>query len=213
MGFKSGLVTTCVLALLVGHMCNAQASVYRVEIDVVFNQESSVLPLFGVESGDLPYSTSISFVIDALVAPEIYIPAGTGGIPYTHDLYGYSLAALSNLSEVRFGTKVWDISDLTPRTIDGNDGYVWVDTPLSANAVTRMFMRFSDTDGSFFFGGAAGSNLSLSLLDIAFVDPAGTIGRVVGDMSVNVSEVPVPAAAWLFGSGLVGLIGLARRKT
>jgi hypothetical protein len=24
--------------------------------------------------------------------------------------------------------------------------------------------------------------------------------------------VPVPAAAWLFGSGLLGLIGVARRK-
>lgn len=28
----------------------------------------------------------------------------------------------------------------------------------------------------------------------------------------DISAVPVPAAAWLFGSGLVGLIGLARRK-
>ena len=29
---------------------------------------------------------------------------------------------------------------------------------------------------------------------------------------VGVSAVPVPAAAWLFGSGLVGLIGVASRK-
>ena len=28
----------------------------------------------------------------------------------------------------------------------------------------------------------------------------------------TVSSVPVPAAVWLFGSGLVGLIGIARRK-
>ena len=28
----------------------------------------------------------------------------------------------------------------------------------------------------------------------------------------NTSVVPVPAAAWLFGSGLVGLLGIARRK-
>ena len=28
----------------------------------------------------------------------------------------------------------------------------------------------------------------------------------------NVSPVPVPAAAWLFGSGLLGLVGIARRK-
>ena len=31
--------------------------------------------------------------------------------------------------------------------------------------------------------------------------------------SVPVPGVPVPAAVWLFGSGLVGLIGIARRKT
>lgn len=31
-------------------------------------------------------------------------------------------------------------------------------------------------------------------------------------MSVQLSSVPIPAAAWLFGSGLMGLVGLARRK-
>jgi hypothetical protein len=30
--------------------------------------------------------------------------------------------------------------------------------------------------------------------------------------SIPVSQVPVPAAAWLFGSGLLGLIGVARRR-
>ena len=30
---------------------------------------------------------------------------------------------------------------------------------------------------------------------------------------VEISQVPVPAAIWLFGSGLIGLIGLTRRKT
>lgn len=30
--------------------------------------------------------------------------------------------------------------------------------------------------------------------------------------SGDVSAVPIPAAVWLFGSGLIGLIGLARRK-
>lgn len=28
----------------------------------------------------------------------------------------------------------------------------------------------------------------------------------------DVSEVPLPAAIWLFGSGLIGLVGMARRK-
>ena len=33
-----------------------------------------------------------------------------------------------------------------------------------------------------------------------------------GALTYNVSAVPVPAAAWLFASGLVGMIGVARRK-
>ena len=28
----------------------------------------------------------------------------------------------------------------------------------------------------------------------------------------NVSAVPIPAAVWLFGSGLLGLVGVARRR-
>ena len=30
--------------------------------------------------------------------------------------------------------------------------------------------------------------------------------------AVNTTVIPVPAAVWLFGSGLMGLIALARRK-
>ena len=34
----------------------------------------------------------------------------------------------------------------------------------------------------------------------------------VGSALYRVNAVPVPAAVWLFGSGLLGLVGLARRK-
>jgi len=34
----------------------------------------------------------------------------------------------------------------------------------------------------------------------------------LGFYSMSVSAVPVPAAVWLFGSGLIGLVGIARRK-
>ena len=32
-------------------------------------------------------------------------------------------------------------------------------------------------------------------------------------LAVDLAPVPVPAAVWLFGSGLLGLVGIARRKT
>lgn len=56
------------------------------------------------------------------------------------------------------------------------------------------------------------------------VYPLGVIGipwiySIVSDqllgtltISASVSPVPIPAAAWLFGSGMIGLAGIARRK-
>ena len=40
-------------------------------------------------------------------------------------------------------------------------------------------------------------------------DPAGL---VYDDFSFSPSAVPIPAAAWLFGSALLGLVGIKRRK-
>lgn len=39
---------------------------------------------------------------------------------------------------------------------------------------------------------------------------AGSV--LIDDVTLNANVVPVPAAVWLFGSGLVGLVGVARRK-
>ena len=41
----------------------------------------------------------------------------------------------------------------------------------------------------------------------------GDLGGIITEVNiVPVSAVPVPGAVWLFGSGLIGLIGVARRK-
>ncbi len=50
------------------------------------------------------------------------------------------------------------------------------------------------------------------LLRISFDDNDDFEGRLSASI-VTVSAVPVPAAAWLFGSGLLAMLGLARRKT
>ena len=49
---------------------------------------------------------------------------------------------------------------------------------------------------------------------IAWEDLPGGGDRDFNDIvvEVNVAPVPIPAAVWLFGSGLLGLIGIARRK-
>ena len=35
---------------------------------------------------------------------------------------------------------------------------------------------------------------------------------LVGALNTGVTPVPVPAAVWMFGSGLIGLVGIARRR-
>ena len=50
-------------------------------------------------------------------------------------------------------------------------------------------------------------NEQLAFHNDGFVDNAGSAFHLV-----STSAVPVPAAVWLFGSGLIGLIGVARRK-
>ena len=60
--------------------------------------------------------------------------------------------------------------------------------------------------------GADSNNNALDF-ELGCITPGSANISGMGDCSVSsVSAVPVPAAAWLFGSGLIGLVGLARRK-
>jgi len=60
--------------------------------------------------------------------------------------------------------------------------------------------------------GSYSNNIPGQLVDFSITNLSFDGTRFSGDFSFTVSEVPVPAAAWLFGSGLIGLIGIARRK-
>ena len=58
------------------------------------------------------------------------------------------------------------------------------------------------------------SNDNASDFELGCITPGTANIAGTGDCSTaSVSAVPVPAAVWLFGSGLLGLIGVARRKS
>ena len=102
-----------------------------------------------------------------------------------------SLATTANVSPLSLhSTDVWDASTLTLSS-DGTSN-------PNQNLLNFSVLRFFDP---------AGFNSITFNFDIA---GGYTGGMGVGNMTV--STIPVPAAIWLFGSGLVGLIGLARRK-
>lgn len=56
--------------------------------------------------------------------------------------------------------------------------------------------------------------VELEKCDPAELQRLGILGTklVSTDIEVRVQAVPIPAAAWLFGSGLLGLAGIARRR-
>jgi hypothetical protein len=57
------------------------------------------------------------------------------------------------------------------------------------------------------------TNNNAADFQLGCITPGSSNIAGTGDCSqTGVSAVPVPAAVWLFGSGLIGLVGLARRK-
>jgi len=81
-----------------------------------------------------------------------------------------------------------------------NAGETVIYTITSSEAITAQSFNFLSAPG----GGAGGPFLSAA----HFLE-TGASGS--DSAWVGAASVPVPAALWLFGSGLIGLIGVARR--
>ena len=84
-------------------------------------------------------------------------------------------------------------------------------SPLAGGTGARLTTNWTN------FGATnltAGSDVSGGVT-VQFTAICGAVAGCFSDLAIDnvtVSAVPVPAAVWLFGSGLVGLVGIARRK-
>jgi len=93
---------------------------------------------------------------------------------------------------------------LTPLSVTlapGDYALIFGSDLFGANGTGAMPNNNSDISGSasyFWWNGSNWSNTSFNVGDLRFV-VTGTV-------------VPIPAAVWLFGSGLLGLVGIARRR-
>ena len=92
--------------------------------------------------------------------------------------------------------------------------------PLDVGDVTQTIITYNRDAGVEDTGRTQTVDLILSFLSISAVssDPTpissidfGT-ASTAGTWTGEIANVPLPAAAWLFGSGLLGLAGIARRK-
>lgn len=69
----------------------------------------------------------------------------------------------------------------------------------------------SDTDLIVSGFGINGSSMTFANPDFSFI-PTDHASNIYGHYLVEAQAVPVPAAVWLFGSGLLALVGISRRK-
>jgi hypothetical protein len=61
-------------------------------------------------------------------------------------------------------------------------------------------------------GAASGTWLNQSFASLGMTPGTYVWSWASDSITLQVSAVPIPAAVWLFGSGLLGLVGIARRK-
>jgi hypothetical protein len=154
---------------------------------------------FHMLSMDFNYlaSNSLSFDMHAVAYPS----------SASNAISGIELSFLNNLNVELGSTRLANATELS-----------WIDTTdlLVDNVQHHYEASFSD------FAALAGLGATdpISTLSISFFAQAQTTNYPYNNRSnatvwfdnVNVSAVPVPAAVWLFGSGLLGLLGLTRTK-
>ena len=140
---------------------------------------------------------------------------GTYGLPsFQFALFRFD--APVDVSQVIFGNvsnflaSVWvaggnTAPDLSQDVLGAFSAFSFVNPPTARNPV-RSFAPF---EGISYLAIGASPNAN-SIGNLGPID-GGYVTQFYID-GINVSAVPAPAAVWLFGSGLLGLVGIARRN-
>lgn len=153
-------------------------------------------------------------------ALDIQLLSGDGGASLTQTLTGFDLDIDATAFAIVFDAP-------TPS----------IDIPDQAFTLHGSSVGVSTFSGTFVVAGGLLSgtfnNLAITILSSGSIDFSADLSYLGGSLSTGltggrlegigsttnlaaklgpITVVPVPAATWLFGSGLIGLVGVARRK-
>jgi len=176
----------------------------------------STLAVLSIFISSISFGATVSFDFDSLTAGTV-----TSATPVSLN----SFTTLSTDGEIEIGSPLFGGSGLNILGFGSGDAIFSFDT--SAVSVTSITLEGSSNNvpviiTTFDLGGLVQDSIqtdnSWSLpATLTNTSPISSINvrlleSEISNLSITYSAVPVPAAIWLFGSGLIALAGLFRLK-
>ena len=173
----------------------------------------------------------VSIVLDAagFFAGELAAGGANSATPASDGTYTDATWLYLGLGAIPLATTEWNTTNINgcvEGACMGNDSSGGMNAVLDTTANTNKFLAddgWPAADQG--IGGSPFQDGPFPLMspnfDVTNMTPIGSDANasiaanctfVLGDTCPTVTAVPVPAAVWLFGSGLLGLVGVAHRK-
>lgn len=150
-------------------------------------------------------STATSFTIDATAFGIIDASSAFIDIPDQTFLLQSDTSGAGTISVNSGSDLSASFSNLTVYYLGAGQGQFFADVNYVGGTLVSG-LTTGRIEGA--FSGATYSGTAGQIIPLGSVFTATTVAAKLGE----VSAVPVPAAVWLFGSGLLALAGIARRK-
>jgi len=159
-------------------------------------------------TGDIDFSVAVN----SANYPGSFSNFGMDNFYFNYD--NSLTVSTSNIADI--DPSSWQIK--TDKNAGGGFGFFEFDLKGSGSTRTEL-LSFSisgvtgDSIDSYAIGYGGGTGLAYFAAHVAGFDAgSGITSGKFATVADPVSIVPVPAAAWLFGSGLIGLAGFARKR-
>ena len=226
----SGQCRKLALLALIACSSSTQAAIVHLSgttVDFYYDDAMAGMSTFGTLSaaGDSIMATPTDFLASATNTGSDSITA-TGMVTITAKS-GYSFSALQFVQQgdyTVFGSGASVSASGTLTIEDANNSSTFDSSALSVSGLGTVGSTANwNADASFDLSSPTWDNVTSIKLSLASLLEASssTLGeqasiqsKVVGSgmLTIETTVVPVPAAVWLFGSGLIALAGLSRRR-